>query len=392
VDTKPNSWREFRRIVSVLPGRALLALTVTLLLIQVCVEMALNQALRGVVDAATTGLWPELAPLGLRLAALVALEVLIQWSKVRAVGAYAENGVAFLRDRVTTHLLNLSVPEIESRHSGDYVSRLTNDLNQVRTFLYISLRELIYQPVVAVWSFIFLLTISWQLTLAACAVLPLLLLATSAVSRPMAKNGKRLQESLARVNEISQDAIGGLEVSRVFAMADSLRTRYAGAVDETVRVNKSLARSRSLMYAFSHLLGFVPFTLCIGFGGYLAISGRMTAGGLAVFVNLMNNLTWPLSGLPRVLGEARAQLAASSRLLDILDTTPERSGGTSAAPAASASAIELQHLVFTYPGQGEPVLNDLSLEVRAGEMAALVGPSGSGKSTVMKVLLGSPFT
>ena len=132
-------------------------------------------------------------------------------------------------------------------------------------------------------------------------------------------------------------------------------------------------------------LSFLPFIVPMGIGSLLTARGVFTAGRMLAFVNLLNNLTFPLGRLPNHWASYKAALGSLERVYEIVDMEPERETGKHLI-TRSAQVVEFSQVDFAY--NSEPVLEDLSFSVARGERVAIVGPSGSGKSTIFKLITG----
>lgn len=378
----------FKRIVRIFPERWLLVSAITATVINSVATIAFSFFLKGLVDEAIAkdfgGFWRYFW----LLCALVIVDLVTGYIQRRSAGKYAEQGVFKLREVTTTKLSQMPIAELESKHSGDYVSRLTNDTNVVRGFAADTLVNLLFRPLSAILAFICLCSLSWKLTLLSIVAVPLLFGASLFFSRPLQKLGRLFQERLAVVNALAQDTISGVEVARAFGLKKILQGKFDEAVDESVKIGKRVAIRMALMEAFALLLGIAPFFICFGFGGYWVVKGDFTAGGLIAFINLLNPLTFPMAMMPQLIAEARRSMAAAGRVLEIVDAPLEREDGESYPVQEAKTVVRCKNLRFAYEGQEEKVIANLSFDIKAGEHVALVGPSGSGKSTIIKLLLG----
>ena len=385
---KETTWQLFRQLLKLLPGKWLLGFTVLITVLNSVTNVFFSYYLQDILDAALKNNYPSFWRFFYLLVVITIGDITFAYLQRRWAGKYAEQGVYKLRELTSNHLSRLGMKDLESQHSGDYVSRLTNDINVIRGFAGDSLVNLIFRPLSAILAFILLLSLSWKLTLTALIMTPLLFLGAIIISRPIEIFGRRLQATLGVANSLTQDMITGAEVSRAFGLRGVLQRKFGQVIDDIIRLEKSLATRTAMMEAFSMILGFAPFFICFGFGGYWVIKGDMTPGGLIAFVNLLNPLTFPIAQMPRLIADLRRAMAATSRITEILNTSVEREDGQIYPIANKTSVISLRNLSFTYDEQEDWVLRNLSFDIKPGEHVAIVGPSGSGKSTIMKLLLG----
>ncbi len=302
-------------------------------------------------------------------------------------GYYTENGIAKLRKMVANHLMYLPVDELEKKHSGEVISRMTNDMNRIREFASQSLISIIYQPLAALGAFIYLLTLNWQLTLLSTFVVPFILKLSSRVTTPIAAYTKKIQEQLALVNVEVQDAVTGVEIVKAFGVYSVLKRRHDKVVDQAVRAGIRLSRKKALLKGISVFFSMLPFFMTFGFGGFSVIKGRMSIGAFIAFITLLNHLTSPIGQFPNLLGELKGQMVAAARVFEMLNLERERDTGEKLRLLPNKSVVSFRNVSFRYPN-GEKVLEDINFEVDHGEKIAIVGLSGSGKTTILKLILG----
>jgi ABC-type multidrug transport system fused ATPase/permease subunit len=341
----------------------------------------LRYLIDGILQGDTDSFW-HLAIAG--VAVMFAMAV-IAWIRSWVMGRFSEGGAADLRDKAVESILEMPVPKLDSIHTGDHLSRLTNDTGVVRHYLYFELFWLISLPLAGVLGLAYLLYIDWIMTLVTLAMIPIFIFLTTKVSAPIAKISSQLQEKLAEVNNVTQDALGGAEVVRAFNLQGEMERRNDGNLAQTVISGLSLARQQALVRMASVMAGFLPFLLPLVLGGWFAITGRISTGSLIGFVQMLNSVTNPMAQLPVALGGHQKAMAALERIYQLIDEPRERHDGEEFA-SGQELILEAENLIFGY--ENGTVLNGMSFELRKGETVALVGPSGAGKSTVFKVLTG----
>ncbi len=321
-------------------------------------------------------------------AAIFIIDTVLVYFKNRLYGTYTESGVTRLRQLIAEKIACISFNKLEEKHSGDYVSRATNDINKIKTFLSTTVSEMISIPLSAIGALIYLCILNWKLTIISLILTPILIIGASILSAPIGKISKELQEKLGKVNSIVQDVIGGIEICKAYNLEESLGKKHDDAVNDSVVSGRRLAKTMSVLESFSLILGIIPFFTTFIIGGYWAIEGTMTVGSLLAFINLLNYLTHPISYFPRLMGELKSNLAAVDRVFEIIDEVEERKYGSNFDIVRASNMISFNNVAFSYPDSEDTVLNGLSFTIKNGESVALVGPSGGGKSTIINLLLG----
>ena len=317
--------------------------------------------------------------------ALVATFTVLAWVRTRILARISEQGAGELRRLAGESLLEIPLARLEAMHTGDLLSRLTNDTGLIRYYLYFDLFWFIAAPLAGILSLIYVFYLDWALTLATLGMMPILIFLSTKASRPVEKLSGRLQENLAALSSSTQDALGGSAVVKAFNLQEELDGSHGRVLARTRVSGLALARQQVWVRICATTTGFLPFFLPLALGGWFVISGRSSVGAVLAFVNMLNAIAYPLSELPVAMSSHQKAMAAFARLYELLDEPRERQDGR-VFTNGQGVVLEARGLSFSY-GE-EPVLQDLSLELRRGETVALVGPSGSGKSTVLKVLAG----
>ncbi|MTI96945.1 MAG: hypothetical protein FH749_15995 [Firmicutes bacterium] len=239
-------------------------ITALVVIAEVAIAPALAHTLRQLVDGflgqQTTVYW-RLAPIAF---GIFILHAFVAWARNKIMGWIAERGTASLRKRAADSLLNMPVPRLDSIHTGDHLSRLTNDVSVLTNYLNRQLFWLFALPLMALASMGYQAYISWQLTLATFVLMPVMIWLTAQASRPITKISRNLQEDLAAVNNVTQDALGGAEIVKAFNLQPEMERRYDEGLQGTVKNGLRLARQNALLRAIA---GFTPFILPLALGG-----------------------------------------------------------------------------------------------------------------------------
>lgn len=318
------------------------------------------------------------------LIVVVALSV-IAWFRTRVLAKISEQGAGELRRLAVESLLEMPISKLDSIHTGDQLSRLTNDAGVIRHYLYFELFWLFSLPLAGVLGIAYLFFLDWVMTLILLVLIPLLIFLTTKFSNPVEKISGQLQESLAAVNNSTQDALAGAEVVKAFNLQGEMEARHQQTIHATVASGKSLARQQAFVRMCSVASGVIPFFLPLIVGGWFVIIGRISPGSVLAFIQMINSVTEPLSRLPMAMSEHQKATAAFERLYQLIDEPRERRDGE---VFSNGQGVILQAENVTFAYNSEPVLNGLSFQLNRGETVALVGPSGAGKTTVFKVLVG----
>lgn len=314
--------------------------------------------------------------------------VIFYFLHTRSLGWFSERTLADIRQKVAERLNGLPVGYMEERHSGDFLSVMNTDLAKVKTLTGSSLIDLYSQACNGLAALVYIFMISWQLTLVTLLATPLIFMILSTISAPIGRRTQEMQEQIGSVNSVAQDGLNGLPITKSFNLVRILDERFKQANRWVIYKGISIARLRAGVDVLSTVIGFTPFLIAFGYGGYLAISGAITFGSIVAFINLLNYVVNPLGNIPRLIASISESTGAAQRVFQVLDHDLERSGGDVTRPSQlPAPVIRFNDLSFAYQAD-TPILRQVDFEVQPGEKIAIVGPSGSGKSTLLKLILG----
>lgn len=378
----------FLRLLRAFPNKATFVWGMTANIVFSVLTVGFSYLIRVVIDAAVDGQREVFFSVFYLAAVLLLVNFALSYIRRRLMGSYTESGVATLREAVAEKAASVDYARLQTYRSGDVLSRATNDINRVRNYTSMTLPRLIEIPLMGVLALALLIFFSWQLTLVALVLTPILVVGTGVMMKPLANASKTLQAKLADVNSVTIDTIKGVEVVKAYNLIEALEKKNDVSVYESVQSGRAVAKRRAILEAFSIAFSIIPFVTTFLLGGYFVHQGQMTVGALLAFINLLNFLTFPLSQMSVLLGEAKRDLAAAERVFEFIDEPNERTDGHAHTMKPSAPVIAFKNVSFTYPGEERPAIHKLNLSIKRGQTVAFVGPSGGGKSTVMKLLLG----
>lgn len=347
-----------------------------------------NQSLRRVIDCAIAHQSAGFVSGFTQIIVALALLAPTAFAQSYFAGTFSERTLARVRRALVERLASLPVSAFQARHSGDLMSVVSNDVNTLKTLTASDLLEIVNQVFSAIAALILLISMSWQLTLASTLAVPVMYLIMNKAVAPIAARSAELQAEVGQVTAVAQDGLAGLTVTRAFGLEQALDERLTAANHKALARASQVARLRAISNALANGIPVVPFLITFGYGGYLALTGRMSPGSLMAFINLLNLISNPLASVPRLFGNLGVAAGGATRVFDLLDQPGERTDGTVTAPMSGVDvAIRLADVSFGYTPDVK-VFDGVSLTVRPGETLAVVGPSGAGKSTLLRLLLG----
>jgi ATP-binding cassette, subfamily B, bacterial MsbA len=301
----------------------------------------------------------------------------------------AERVVANLREQLYAHLHTLPLRFFNATRVGELISRLTNDVMTIQDAVTTTLLSLLSQLVTLIGGTIILFYMDWRLALLMFSTVPLVIVGMFFLGRAIGQISKQVQDALADVSATSEEALAGVRIVKSFAREPYEVTRYTNGVERLFDIALRRVRVRAILGPIIGLMAFTAIAIVLWFGGREVIQGHMTPGQLVSFLIYTIILAYPISTLTGLYGNLRQAMGASERVFDLLDRQPELQDDPDAVdlPPIDGNVV-LQGVSFDYGDseQARVVLRDVSLDVKPGQVVALVGPSGAGKSTLVNLI------
>ncbi len=390
----PTSFRQLRRLLDfVRPYRARLAVALGAIAISSVLGLAGPYMIQFLVNAIVPGGdRGNLNTVALILIAIFAAQSVFYFIRGYLLQFIGERVMADLRIRLYEHLQGLSLSFFTERRTGELVSRLTNDVATVRSVVTSDIATALSQVLTFVGALVLIIITNWRLTLFMLALIPPVMLFAIVFGRRLRRLSSQVQDELAGATTVLEESIGGVRVVQSFTREGYEIGRFRKSIEATFALAMKRTRISALFGPLISFLAFAAIVSILWFGGQEVLAGHLSAGQLVTFLILTMTLAGAIgqfSGLWTGLQEA---LGATQRLFEILDTTSDIVDGPDARPLARVDGrITFENVSFAYrptlPDAPAPgVLHAVSIDVRPGEILALVGPSGAGKTTLVNLI------
>ena len=330
---------------------------------------------------------PALGTLPVIIVGTFLFRALVNFSHMYLMEYVGQRIVADLRNALNAHLQSLSLSYFHRHPTGTIISRVTNDTTLVREAITQALASMMRDATTLVALVIIAFIKDWFLALLAFVVFPAAILPLMQVYKKVRLLSRKGQGSLGYLSALLQETIQGNRIVKAFGMEEYERKRFATENHRLFRHYVKAGRLRAFVPPMVELIAACGVAAVVWYGGYSVINGERTQGDFVAFLTALLLLYEPFKHLTRTNATVQQGLAAAERIFEVLDERHDVQERPHAAILTGVrQGIRFAHVSFRYQHQQEWVLRNIDLEIRTGEVVALVGPSGSGKSTLADLI------
>jgi len=332
----------------------------------------------------------DLHALAVIMGAVIAAFILISLISLRKsyVSAYvSESVLRQMRLRIFSLIQHLHPAFFQTIQTGDILSRMTNDLDEVEYALGTVLTQGILMILTLVSALATIFLSNWRLAIIALVATPLFFLTGRFLGPVTARASLERQQHLAAATSTLQENLGAQALVKAFGLQQQMISDYADSLNTLLRSSIRLTFLSGVYGLSISTIAYAIQLTVIGVGSYLVIGKALTVGTLFAFLALLGLVIGPMQGISSVIQALQQASGSMERVDELLKAHPAIEDRPNAQRLLRlAQAIQFAHLFFGY-SDGQPTLRNLDMSIAAGTNVALVGPSGSGKSTILNLIL-----
>jgi subfamily B ATP-binding cassette protein MsbA len=309
------------------------------------------------------------------------------------LASYVINYVGFsavmdLRNQLYERIIHQSMAFFRSHSTGQLMSIILNDIEKIQLAVSFVLADLLKQSFTLIGLLFVIFVLDWRLALISCVLIPLVIIPSSRLGRMVRHSTRSSQANLAELSQLLQETISGNRIVKAFRMERWELGRFRHAARRLLKINLRYVRAQAATSPLMEVLGALTVVFLLLYARDRILHAQLTTGMFVAFIYALFKTYEPVKRLTGINNSFQQAIGASAKvfeLLELRDDVHEKPGASALSPFSRS--IVFENVSFSYGGPGAPdILKSINLEVKAGEVVAIVGPSGAGKSTLVNLI------
>ncbi|MDU5142541.1 MAG: ABC transporter ATP-binding protein [Paenibacillus dendritiformis] len=323
----------------------------------------------------------------LKLMGLYVVSALFSYFQQFLMAGVAQNIVYEMRKQVNDKLNRLPLKYFDARTHGEILSRVTNDVDNISSTLQQSLTQLITSIVTLVGVVVMMLTISPLMTLICLLTLPLSFVVTIVIAKRSQKHFKGQQTSLGELNGHVEEMYTGHKIIKAFGREEKSVAAFDGINEKLYESGFRAQFISGLIMPLMNFIGNIGYVLICVVGGVLVTQRSIQIGDIQAFIQYARQFTQPIAQTANIANIIQSTVASAERVFEVLDEAEEVPEASPAKTIAHpAGQVRFNHVRFGYK-EDAVLIDDMNIDVKPGQMVAIVGPTGAGKTTLINLLM-----
>ena len=328
-------------------------------------------------------IWRTIRVLGL----LYIVDTTLTITQGRMVTSVTQDMLGQLRRDVNSKIKKLPFSYFDSKSKGDILSRVTNDLDNIGTSLQQSAVRIISSVVMIVGCVICMFRLSWQLAILGLIMLPFTVYVGRLIMSKSQNYFRAQWGSLGELNGIAEETFSGLDVVRAFGCEKKKIEEYTRKSDELYKASRKAQFLSAIINPVSAVFNNIAYIILCCVGALLAIGGQVSIGSITAMLQYQKQYSNPVTQIASLLNTLQSAVASAERVFEVLDEKEEEETSDNYSKLDKVEGnIRFEHLKFGYTPD-RLLMTDINVDVKKGQMIAIVGPTGAGKTTLVNLLM-----
>lgn len=309
------------------------------------------------------------------------------YGKTYLVSYVSQRSIKDMRDDLYSHLHNLSLSFYSKNKTGDILSRVTNDVQNLESSMINTTVGSIDKVFTLIGGIVYLVYLNYRLTIFLIIILPFITYVIVKFNYKLKKVSRRVQIKIADVSDVLQETLSAVRVVKSFGREEYEFERFSTENQANFRAKMKKTQYGAILTPLVEFLAAISFTAILWYGGYEVMQGRMSASELIAFFTLLLTISEPLRSITKLSKRLQQLFASAERVFEIMDTESElREDDENKIELTDVEGeVVYDNVTFAY-NRNEVVLKNINLKAEPGEVVALVGHSGAGKTTMVDLI------
>lgn len=317
--------------------------------------------------------------------AIYFIKMICSYGQTVIMSLIGQRVVTDLRNELYNHIQRQSLAFFTNHPTGTLMSRITNDVNLIQGAVSEAVTSLFKDSFTIIGLIILIFYRDWKLAIIAMFVFPLTIYPIAKFGTMMRNVATRTQVTMGSLTSLLQETISGTRIVKAFGMEEYEGKRFAKENEDLFNLFMKSVSIRAISSPLMEFLGGVAIAIIVLYGGYEVLRGSSTPGNFFSFLTALIMLYEPVKRLTNVNNTIQQGVAGAERVFGIIDTVPDIRNEPDAIDLPKISqGIDIENVTFCY--DETPVLKNINLSIRAGEVVAFVGMSGGGKTTLVNLI------
>ncbi|RKS81536.1 ATP-binding cassette subfamily B protein [Haloarcula quadrata] len=329
------------------------------------------------------------------IAASFGLGAVFHWSRNWGWNKFAQHVQHAVRTDTYETMQRLNMDFFADKQTGEMMSVLSNDVNRLEKFLNDGLNSASRMIIMVVGIATYLFYMNWQLALVALLPVPIIAVFTKRFIDVIQPKYAEVRSTVGKLNSRLENNLSGIQIIKTANTEPYEADRVEDTSEDYLDANWDAIETRITFFPGLRLVSGIGFVVTFIVGGLMVtgqapgpLTASLSRGQFVAFIIYTQRFVWPMAQFGQIINMYQRAYASAERVFGLMDTPGRLEEAEDAPPlAVTDGRVAYEDVVFSYDGDDEPVLSDISFEADGGETVALVGPTGAGKSTVLKLLL-----